>query len=54
MKRHLPLRPGRIAPPEDAALGVIVGDLASVFLWFLIFALTGTTGKSLTHDAATW
>ncbi len=39
---------------RPAALGVIVGDLASVFLWFLIFALTGTTGKSLTHDAATW
>ena len=39
---------------KPAAPGVIVGDLVSVFLRFLVFALTGTTGKSLTHDAATW
>lgn len=39
---------------KPVALGVIVGDLVSVFLWFVVFALTGTTGRSLTHDAATW
>ena len=37
-----------------AALGVIVGDLAGVFLWFVVDALTGTTGRTMTHHTSTW
>jgi len=37
-----------------AALGAIVGDLSAVFLWFIIDALTGTTGRSMTHHTSTW
>lgn len=37
-----------------AALGVIIGDLASVFLWFIIDALNGTTGRMMTHHTSTW
>ena len=39
---------------RPAALGVIVGDLVSVFVWFVIYAITGTTGQSMTHDTSTW
>ena len=37
-----------------AALGVIVGDLSGVFLWFIVDALTGTTGRTMTHHTSTW
>jgi hypothetical protein len=39
---------------KPAAVGVIIGEIVSIMFWFAVFALTGTTGKSLTHDPSTW
>ncbi len=39
---------------RPAAIGVIIGELSSIMFWFAVFALTGTTGKSLTHATSTW
>lgn len=36
------------------ALGVIVGSLVSVFLWFIVDALNGTVGRMMTHHTSTW
>ena len=37
-----------------AVLGMIVGDLLSVFLWFAIDAVAGTTGRTMMHHPCTW
>ena len=39
---------------KPAAIGVILGEIVSIMFWFVVFAITGTTGKSLTHETSTW